>query len=297
MKKTETLTSNRPGRDAEVVVTCASSSAARHHRAHAETPAKSPRELRLAQAKAKLHERTTRWLEHNDPEVYFNHVSHARRIARILEMTKDIQGRIVDVGPFAGVLAERIIAQGGKEIYGVESHEAALRLATRRGVLPVLADVEEEGITSPDDTFDAAIMGDVLSYFMDPDYVLSEIHRVLKPGAKFILSVPNLASLGNRLLAVLGHIPYDMDVRPFGGGYQRYYTMASLRTLLMESDFEVVSMETNFVHLPLQRLPLTWRFMKAEPGATRHRFLYWHWLARVMPRLGEDVLVLARKPG
>lgn len=256
---------------------------------------RSKRIERFADAKARLDDKITRWLEHNDPDAFFGHVSHRKRMERILEMTRDIQGRIVDIGPFAGVLSQRIIAQGGKEIYGIDSHEAALRLAARRGVLPVLADIEEEGVGSEDNSFDAAIMGDVLGYVLDPDFVIGDIYRALKPGAKFILSVPNLASLGNRILMSLGHVPYDMDVRPYGGGYQRYYTFATLRELLTKHGFEIVSMEASYVHLPLYRLPVLWRLFKSGDG--QKRWMYWHWLAKVAPKLGEHVLVLARKPG
>lgn len=241
-----------------------------------------------------MHEHVSRWLEHNDPDAFFNRVSHRWRTKRILEFTRDIEGRIIDVGPFAGVLAAQVIAQGGKEIFGMDAHEGALRLAARRGVLPVLADIEEDGIGCPDASFDAAIMGDVLGYILDPDYVISELHRVLKPGAALILSVPNLASLGNRLLALFGHAPYDMDIRPFGGGYQRYYTIAMLKQLLREHKFDVVSAETNYVHLPLYRLPITHRLFRSVDG-TQVRWLYWHWLARVLPKLGEDIVLLARK--
>jgi SAM-dependent methyltransferase len=254
------------------------------------------REERFIEAEAAMHARMTRWLEQNDADVYFSHVSHRRRIERILEMLRDVKGRVLDVGPFTGVVAGRVIAQGDKEVFGIDSNEAALRHAAKRGVLPVLADVEDEGISCEDNTFDAAMMADVMGYFIDPDFVVSEVYRVLKPGAKLVLTVPNLVSLGNRLLALLGSGPYEMDIRPFGGGYQRGYTMGALRTLLTMHKFEVVSMETNFVHLPLHRLPVTGRFFRAEPGARRNRFLYWHWAARVAPRLGEDMIVLARKP-
>ncbi len=238
----------------------------------------------------------TNWLEQNDPDVYFGHVTHTRRIQRMLEMLEDVSGKVIDIGPFAGVLSEKIIAQGNKEVYGVDAHEDALRMAARRGVLPVVADVEDEGIGCEDETFDAAVMGDVLGYILDPDFVLGEIRRVLKPGAKFVLSVPNLVSLGNRLLALLGSGPYDVDVRPYGGGYQRSYTRGSLQLILEANGFIVERLEANHVHLPLYRMPLTARFFGAPSGISRPRWLYCHWLARILPQLGEDFIVLARKP-
>jgi SAM-dependent methyltransferase len=270
-------------------------SAPRHHELGNGRLPRARREQRFAEARAAMEARVTLWLEQNDPEVFFDHVSHRRRIERILELLREVNGRVLDVGPFAGIVAERLIAQGNKDVFGLDSHEGALRIAAKRGVLPVLADIEDEGVCCDDNTFDAAVMGDVLGYFVDPDFVMSEVYRVLKPGATVVLTVPNLVSLGNRLLALLGSGPYEMDIRPFGGGYQRCYTMGSLRALLKKHAFEVVSMETNFVHLPLHRLPVTRRLFGAKNGAQRHRFLYCHWAARVAPGLGEDMIVLARK--
>ena len=260
-------------------------------------PSRPRREQRYVEARRQMQERVTHWIECSNPEALFSHISHRRRMARILDLLRDVTGRVLDVGPFIGILSERIIAQGGKEVYGIDAHEAALKLAAKRGVVPVLADVEDEGVPFQDGWFDGAVMGDVLGYLMDANFVLGEIHRVLKPGAKFVLTAPNLVSVGNRLLALLGHGPYDLDVRPFGGGYQRYYTFDSVRMILQSRGFEVVSIETNHVHWPLHRLPLTHHLFDAKVGSKRGRMLYWHWLARLWPRLGEDMIVLARKRG
>ena len=263
-------------------------------------PARRPhlrREQRFAEARQRMSERITHWLENDDHESYFHHVGHRRRMERVLELMRDVQGKVLDVGPFTGVLSERIIAQGGKELYGIDLHEGSLRMAAQRGVIPTLADIEDDGVDFEDQTFDAAVMGDVMGYFLDPDFVMREIHRVLKSGAKFVLTVPNLASIGNRILAVFGHTPYEMDIRPFGGGYQRLYTFKSLRNLLTSNGFDVVSMEANLVHWPLHRLPVTHRLFNAKAGARRGRLMYWHWLGRVLPKWGEDMIVQARKRG
>ena len=53
----------------------------------------------------------------------------------------------------------------------------------------------------PDETFDAIVVMEVLEHVLDPLSAASEIHRLLKPGGRLILSVPFIFPLHDR--------PYD----------------------------------------------------------------------------------------
>lgn len=91
-------------------------------------------------------------------------------------------------------------------------------------------DVYYDGKTIPFDAnrFDAALASEVLEHVFEPDHILKEIHRVLKPGAMIIFSVP---------FAWNEHeMPYD---------YARY-TIGGFGALLQRNGFEVVhSRKTN----------------------------------------------------
>jgi len=52
-----------------------------------------------------------------------------------------------------------------------------------------------DDITKPNNTYDALILTQVLEHVPDPWKVLQEIHRVLKPGGRLLLSVPLTAPL------------------------------------------------------------------------------------------------------
>ncbi|MGH7599898.1 MAG: methyltransferase domain-containing protein [bacterium] len=256
---------------------------------------------RMQQAKAALMERHNQWLAKNDCAALYSHPAQAWRVERILKFTKEIQGKVLDVGCFVGILSERIVQQGGKELIGMDRLEKALELAAARGIQTALADLDEAVFDFPDNHFDCVVAGEVLDYVFDPDAVLEEIYRVLKPGGKLIISVPNLASFGNRLLVLLGWHPFGQEVRPRQGGYWRYFTFATLRALLCDHRFNIKTMESSVFIWPLIRFsfgrwPWIQKFFKPKPEWQRHRIFFSKSLAKLFPRLGENIIVLAEKP-
>lgn len=89
------------------------------------------------------------------------------------------------------------------------------------------ADVFYDGKTIPfgDNHFDAAFSSEVLEHVFNPDEILPEIHRVLKPGAHLMLSCPFFWPEHEQ--------PYD---------YARYSSFG-LKHLMEKNGFEVVHYE------------------------------------------------------
>ncbi|MGH7495312.1 MAG: methyltransferase domain-containing protein [bacterium] len=255
---------------------------------------------RVQQVKADLMEKHEKWLAGNNLEALYSHVIHAWRVERILEFTRDIRGKGLDLGCFAGTVAEKILQQGGKEIIGIDRLEKALKLAALRGIQPILADIDDTILDFPDNYFDYALASEVLDYVFDPDAVIAEVRRVLKPGGKLIITVPNLASFGNRLLMLLGRPPYQMEVRPHQGGYWRYFTFDTMRSLLCDHGFVIRRMDSTVFAWPLIRLefsrwPRLHKFFVKRDEWQQPRIYFSKLLARLLPRLGENIVVLAEK--
>src|SRR6185312_10603639 len=51
--------------------------------------------------------------------------------------------------------------------------------------------ISTEGLPFPDDSFDLVVSLETFEHLMNPYYALLEVHRVLRPGGRFICSVPN----------------------------------------------------------------------------------------------------------
>jgi SAM-dependent methyltransferase len=68
-------------------------------------------------------------------------------------------------------------------------------------------DVERDKIPFENESVDVIIMNQIMEHVKDVYWIFHEVTRVLKVGGHFIVGVPNLASLHNRLLLAIGEQP------------------------------------------------------------------------------------------
>lgn len=97
--------------------------------------------------------------------------------------------------------------------------------------------------------FDLVVCGEILEH-LAPTRVLSflrEVARVMKPGGVLVLTTPNLLSLTNRGLMLLGQSPFELPVPSAGDtfGHIREYSKEDLTSLLSLSGF--IRVETRVV--------------------------------------------------
>lgn len=106
-------------------------------------------------------------------------------------------GTLVDVGCATGAyLAE--MRDLGWQVIGVEPNARAAAAARQRLGLPVRTGTLEDAALA-DACADVVVMRMVLEHVRDPRRALEEARRILKPGGRLLLSVPNAGSLEARL--------------------------------------------------------------------------------------------------
>jgi SAM-dependent methyltransferase len=95
---------------------------------------------------------------------------------------------IVDIGCGDGILTRRIMAAGARVI-GLDASEQMVAAARARGVDAFVADAQALGLDEQANRFgrfDAAFSNAALHWMLDPGAVASGVHRLLKPGSRFV---------------------------------------------------------------------------------------------------------------
>lgn len=134
---------------------------------------------------------------------------------------------LLDVGCWNGELSERCgAALGAGRMLGVEVYEEPALAAERRGLEVARVDLETARFPWEDESVDVVVCNQVLEHLKNVWLPMTEMHRVLRPGGHAVLSVPNLASLHNRVLLALGRQPTSIRVL---GPHVRGYAFREFR--------------------------------------------------------------------
>jgi SAM-dependent methyltransferase len=112
--------------------------------------------------------------------------------------------RVLDVGCRDGALTRAYTE--GNDVVGVDADREALAEAAGLGIETVWADLDQP-LDFPDASFDVVVAGELLEHLRDPQQLVREARRVLRPGATFVASVPNAYRLKGRVLFLLGRPP------------------------------------------------------------------------------------------
>lgn len=138
--------------------------------------------------------------------------------------------RLLDIGCWSG---ESTLgygdAIGGAQLAGVEIFDGPAREAEARGIEVARLDLERDAFPWATGAFDVVVSNQVFEHLKNIWLPLSEAFRVLKPGGHLVISVPNLASLHNRVLLALGSQPTSIRTL---GPHVRGYTLSELVALL-----------------------------------------------------------------
>lgn len=93
-------------------------------------------------------------------------------------------GLLLDLACGAGLLAPHVAGKGYRHV-GLDLSPTALPQARDHGVVPVRGDVLH--LPFPDEVADVVVAGEVLEHVGDPDRLVAEACRVLRPGGTLVL--------------------------------------------------------------------------------------------------------------
>lgn len=119
-----------------------------------------------------------------------------KRLVRSIRRRVTPGGRILDVGCGRGLLAQALV-DAGFRVCGTDFSRDATRGIDPRIDLRICASLAHAKLEAG--SFDAVVVWHVLEHLTDPAETLDEIRRLLKPGGRLFLAVPNFSSLQARL--------------------------------------------------------------------------------------------------
>jgi len=91
------------------------------------------------------------------------------------------------------------------ELHGIENYAPYARECRQAGILVRSLDIEKDRLGRS--LFDVIVANQVLEHTKEIFWICAEAVRLLRPGGRFLIGVPNLASLHNRLLLLFGQQP------------------------------------------------------------------------------------------
>lgn len=166
---------------------------------------------------------------------------------------------VLDIGCGSGRFLRQLAEQQPRlrALIGVELSEVQVDSAISDGLL-VTRGSADGGLPFRDGHFDAVTCAQVIEHVVNPDALVQEAHRVLRPGGVFVLSTPNLCAWFNRALVVAGAQPVFAETSttttlvgagrlgrlkrdPHPVGHLRLFTLRAISDLLHLHGFSVIA--------------------------------------------------------
>lgn len=125
--------------------------------------------------------------------------------------------KVLDIGSGPGHVAD-LLARAGANVTGVDFSAKMVDVANSRYPHIKFSQADAEQLPFEDEEFDAVVANFVVHHLARPESVFAEVHRVLKPGARFAFAVwgapEDQTSIGAFFGAVQAH--HDLAELPHG---------------------------------------------------------------------------------
>jgi len=144
---------------------------------------------------------------------------------------RDKNARILELGCGHGALLHVLAQFGYENALGVDNSDEQVAAAQALGIRGVeRGDVMEKLHSTGNSLLDVVVAFDVIEHFTKPELIpfVDEVHRVLKPGGRWIIHTCN------------GESPFGMGSRYGDVTHELAFTRISLAQLLMSSGFKYV---------------------------------------------------------
>jgi len=190
----------------------------------------------------------------------------------------------VDCGP--GVLSA-LMRDLGASVRATDLSSVAVERARAKGIDCRQVVIDEQPLPFADATFDVVVSNSAIEHRFFHEKALDECVRVLKPGGRLVLCLPNIAHLICRWWVLTGRFPYVLN-SPTDAMHLRFFTVREAKELLRDRGLRVQGVEGSASLWAKDFYPPLWRKRRLRRLIT--------WLALKWPDMfGRDFVMLASK--
>lgn len=169
--------------------------------------------------------------------------------SQILEwIDKERPHEVLEVGTATGFLSSEMTLRGCR-VTGIERDEQMAEVAASHCHRMIVGDVEQLNFSELG-KFDAVILGDIVEHLRKPQEFLQRVVKVLKPGGKVLISIPNVANIWLRLNLLFGRFNYSR-VGILDESHLRFFTLQTSQKMARDCGLEVVSANATPIPLPM----------------------------------------------
>jgi len=162
---------------------------------------------------------------------------------------------VLELGCSTGFIGERLIEERGCRVMGLELDSEAAVVARARGLEVREGSLEDEAFRrSIDGAFDVVMATDVIEHLHEPEPVLADMRRWVRPAGLAIVAVPNVAVWSMRVALLGGEFDYR-DTGLCDRTHLRFFTRASLHRMVSREGWRIAAEMVDAWEVPgLQRL-------------------------------------------
>ncbi len=150
------------------------------------------------------------------------------------------KGPVLDLGCGDGIFLA-LLKEKGIEGCGLDISEVAVEKAKSRGLSAKQFDFSQNRLPFADNSFDSAVLLDVLEHLYQPQNVLKETARVAN---EVVVAVPNFNSLPARLQVLMGRVPENNLAKK---GHIYWFNLKVLQKMLLENGFKIIDLNINTI--------------------------------------------------
>jgi 2-polyprenyl-3-methyl-5-hydroxy-6-metoxy-1,4-benzoquinol methylase len=166
--------------------------------------------------------------------------------------------RVLECGCSNGFLS-KLISAGGSRVVGLDIDSEAAEQARPFCARVLSLDLNENGWTKiVGEQFDLVTFGDVLEHLVHPQAALREAMKILAPGGRVLICLPNIAHWSMRLKLLRGHFEYEpLGLLDFT--HLRFFTVATAKKMIEDAGYKIVRFQPVYGGMVKSRLLPLWQ--------------------------------------